>query len=619
MAQHFTPVPLTGKYCPIVIQNAVISGAKIFPGDEIAVFDDTLCVGAASFNGTFPVSFSASMKIHLPDLSVLPGATQNDSMIFKIWQVSSNNELKAVPNYITGGTFIEGIPTVVSLLDAFELLPPIADVNGPYIENEATSVLFDASASSDPDGVIVMYEWDWDMDGLYDDTTSTDTISYTWFDDYVGLVIMRVTDNDGITDTDQASVRITNVAPLVYAGDDQTILQSDTVFLAPATFTDPGGNNDTYSSTINWGDGTTEPGILKPPSSDGEISGSHIYSLPGTYLVIVTVSDEDNGTGKDSLSVTVEYAKPSINIPNLTITEDETLYVSLLDLGFFIVDNHFMLSDLNITFSGDTTHYGWYLDLEKGLSLWSKPENWNGNFEIILSVKNPLNFSDSDTSSITVNPVNDEPKPFDLVSPPDSILIANVLSLKNNIRFTWSKSINVDTKNGDYISYEFYLGMSPNITENRLIQTTEDTFFVFENADQMGGEQYYWSVKARDSKNTVVWANQTWSLSNIESNIEHYKNNVPSKFSLHQNYPNPFNGETQIRYEVSKSDFITLKVYNSSGQLIRTIVNGKEKQGIYDITWNGMDEKGQIVSSGIYIYILQYGNVRLHQKMMYLK
>ena len=88
---------------------------------------------------------------------------------------------------------------------------------------------------------------------------------------------------------------------------------------------------------------------------------------------------------------------------------------------------------------------------------------------------------------------------------------------------------------------------------------------------------------------------------------------------LAQNYPNPFNSSTSIRYVLPKNDFVRLAIYNISGQLVRTLVKGEEFTGTHTVSWNGMDEQGRSISSGIYFYCLETGNLKSTGKMLLLK
>jgi len=91
-------------------------------------------------------------------------------------------------------------------------------------------------------------------------------------------------------------------------------------------------------------------------------------------------------------------------------------------------------------------------------------------------------------------------------------------------------------------------------------------------------------------------------------------NNIISKFELSQNYPNPFNPSTTISYSIPKEQFVTLKIYNSIGQYISTLVNKNEPAGKYQINFDA----GKY-SSGIYFYKLNAGNFSKTKKMMLLK
>ncbi|MFQ5637119.1 MAG: FlgD immunoglobulin-like domain containing protein [bacterium] len=83
---------------------------------------------------------------------------------------------------------------------------------------------------------------------------------------------------------------------------------------------------------------------------------------------------------------------------------------------------------------------------------------------------------------------------------------------------------------------------------------------------------------------------------------------APADFSLFQNYPNPFNPETIIRFSVSKKARIQIKIYNLKGQLIRTLVNDRFETGDHSTTWNGRNDGGAFVASGLYFYEMQAGD-----------
>ena len=93
----------------------------------------------------------------------------------------------------------------------------------------------------------------------------------------------------------------------------------------------------------------------------------------------------------------------------------------------------------------------------------------------------------------------------------------------------------------------------------------------------------------------------------------------PTSFELYQNYPNPFNSATKIKYSLSKPTFITLTVYNLNGRTIRTLISDIKSPGDYQVQWNGTDDNGITVSTGIYLTRLEAGGQSDVIKMIYLR
>jgi len=92
----------------------------------------------------------------------------------------------------------------------------------------------------------------------------------------------------------------------------------------------------------------------------------------------------------------------------------------------------------------------------------------------------------------------------------------------------------------------------------------------------------------------------------------------PEKFELEQNYANPFGPSTVIRFHIPIPGYATLKIYNSIGQVVRTLENRNFKSGTFDSVWNGRNEQGLKVPNGIYFSVLTYGNVKLSKKIIVL-
>jgi len=94
---------------------------------------------------------------------------------------------------------------------------------------------------------------------------------------------------------------------------------------------------------------------------------------------------------------------------------------------------------------------------------------------------------------------------------------------------------------------------------------------------------------------------------------------LPTEYGLSQNYPNPFNPETTIEYQVPQASPVQMMVFNVLGQQVRTLVNEVREQGRFRVIWDGRDEAGQPVASGIYFCHLTAGSYHQTRKMTLLK
>ena len=101
--------------------------------------------------------------------------------------------------------------------------------------------------------------------------------------------------------------------------------------------------------------------------------------------------------------------------------------------------------------------------------------------------------------------------------------------------------------------------------------------------------------------------------------IKSIENIIPERLSLAQNYPNPFNPTTTIVYDVHEPLHVSLVIYNTLGQAIKTLVNTLQFAGQYSVEWDGTDHYGAQVSSGIYLYKLEVGGKTASRKMVLIK
>ncbi len=269
--------------------------------------------------------------------------------------------------------------------------PPEAETNGAGETDEGELVVLDAYNSSDPDYNIMLYEWDLDGDGQYDDAVGV-SADMVFSDNGLYSIGLRVTDEFGVSDTDTLVVTVNNVAPTVDAGPDQTVNEGDSVNLAPATFNDK-GTADTHTATVDWGDGTVEAGIVTESGGDGTVDGCHVYT-PGTYTVTICVRDDDGGEAGDQMVVQVlpgaasicpdEYRWGSYNwdpFPIIFVGRQEVHFVNHGPEDICNVMAYVVCAPLNVTVTDDSVTLG---DIPAGCSAWS-----SDTFELRVDMTNP--------------------------------------------------------------------------------------------------------------------------------------------------------------------------------------------------------------------------------------
>lgn len=184
--------------------------------------------------------------------------------------------------------------TTASISAGANLLP-IADANGPYSGTINLPVTFDGTGSSDPDGSIISYDWDYG-DGTADfDAGPVPSHAYAMTGDY--QVTLTVTDDAGDTtsDTTGATIGSGELAPVADASGPYTGDIGVAVTFDGSGSNDPDGTIVTYN--WNFGDGTT--------MDDGGPTPSHVYATAGTYNVTLTVVDNDGLSDSDSTTASI--------------------------------------------------------------------------------------------------------------------------------------------------------------------------------------------------------------------------------------------------------------------------------------------------------------------------
>jgi len=146
---------------------------------------------------------------------------------------------------------------------------------------------------------------------------------------------------------------------------------------------------------------------------------------------------------------------------------------------------------------------------------------------------------------------------------------------------------------------------------------TTTTELTYTDSDVAIGESHTYSVTAFDfSGNEGPAAGVTLTVTSVtQENI----GEIPTDYELSQNYPNPFNPETRVKYQVPAAGNVKIVVYSITGQEVRTLVNEHQVAGFYSVYWDGKDNHGRQIPSGIYLYRMQSKDFVSAKRMILIK
>ncbi|MEO8195177.1 MAG: PKD domain-containing protein [Thermoanaerobaculia bacterium] len=173
--------------------------------------------------------------------------------------------------------------------DIDQVVSVVADAGGPYSGDEGAEIQFDASASIDRDGGALLFAWDLDGDGAFDDGNAA-TASHIFADEGTFTIRLRVTDDEGEVDLDEATVTVANVAPQIVAPVEIAGTEGGHIDLSGFRVLDP-GVLDYGPSTVDWGDGIVDSLWVDAGIPQGE----HLYPQDGIFTVEVCADDGDGG------------------------------------------------------------------------------------------------------------------------------------------------------------------------------------------------------------------------------------------------------------------------------------------------------------------------------------
>jgi lysophospholipase L1-like esterase len=216
--------------------------------------------------------------------------------------------------------------------------------------------------------------------------------------------------------------------------------------------------------------------------------------------------------------------------------------------------------------------------------------------------------------------IPEPPLPFSLLIPADRDTVQNLTPT-----LIWQATTDPDPE--DEITYTVYYDTDSLFTSPTTIMASGDTAVT--TSPLRDSTTYYWKVEAVDSHELVTESTETYRflvlLGTGISDGGGGRNALPRVFALSQNYPNPFNPSTSIRYDIPVGASIgdrvpvLLQIFTLRGQLIKTLENDRKSLGSHVVHWDGRNDRGESIGSGVYLYRIQAGTFSATKKMVVLK
>jgi hypothetical protein len=184
------------------------------------------------------------------------------------------------------------------------------------------------------------------------------------------------------------------------------------------------------------------------------------------------------------------------------------------------------------------------------------------------------------------------------------------ISNLDNIALNWSTS----NEDADHLGFNVYrvegngLDMAEFVKANTELIISGNMNYVFTDANVEDGSTYTYKLATFDT-----WGNETEAG---RLTVTYIPKRV---FELSQNYPNPFNPTTTITFSLPVAGDASLKVFNSAGQLVRTLIEGTVEAGAHNIVWDGRNDRSAEVASGVYFYVLEQNDNKATNKMILVK
>ena len=195
----------------------------------------------------------------------------------------------------------------------------------------------------------------------------------------------------------------------------------------------------------------------------------------------------------------------------------------------------------------------------------------------------------------------------DNLAPPAPVVAAEAVPMA--VELSWNVN-----PHPDVTQYFIYRSNAPGFSpsQENLVEVTNDCYF--RDEDVAGVQTIYYKVAVEDDAfNRSVSEQVIVTTTDVNSKDPSER---PQTYKLGENFPNPFNPSTDISFQIPQDGNVKIVIYNVLGEKVTTLTDKFYKTGFYSIPWNGDDESGNVVFSGIYFYQMKSGSYQANGKMI---
>jgi len=592
-----------------------VSGTPAY-GDSDTLF--TVVVSDGSLTDTLEVTVTVTQVNDAPVLTSATSVSATEDETFTYTATATDEEsdqltysFTNLPNWLTvSATSVTGIPTEGIGDTSFTVTVSDGDLTDSQVVTVTVTAVNDAPVITSPNAVSAIE----DQFFVYQATAldaETDEINFSFVDLPVWLTAVNdsvsgmplygmvdtsfvVIASDGeLSDTLVVTLGViqVNEPPQITSADSVAAFE-DQYFVYQAQAVD----EETPELTFIF---TDLPHWLSVETDS--VYGTPVEGFTDTSFQVIASDGELSDTLHVTLIANAINDAPQIANPgDINCPEDDSVTVVLV---YNDPDN----TDLILTVIPDTSAIEYHVAADTLLTLGAEV-NWFGTSLIQLIVSDG-ELADTTAFTLSIDPVNDAPEPFTLLSPADGWY--------NNdqpvFNLLWEASHDVD---GDTLTYLLEL-----VADGLDTTLASDTAGYQVDVAQLTlprDVDITWTVNATDGSDTTT-STTSWIFSIATGLAVDPLAALPQEYALQQNYPNPFNPATTIKYQLPETGWVSLVIYDLLGRQVIELVDQIEETGYKSIRWDGTNRYGHPVSAGVYIYRLQTDTYSKTRKMILLK